>query len=369
MGLYTIPIESQMEVFARVYAQSAGITIVPGPCFSTDGQKIFMVFLPDSAPAYERFKSEMFAYHETGHCKFSSMKVIMDRFSIKDAAGRVTGIKDKFLKGLHNSIEDVWIEHAMEKQWTGMARKWTELFPKLVKDKCVKTNDPNLPPAEWMCQLLYLKGREHHLGIQFGYNVPAPVQELFDKRVAKFVPEVANCKSTQEALGIAERVAKEIKDLIDEQEKNEKEQQQKQQGGGQGSGGSGGDAGEETESDSDGSDEQPSDQGDAGDQAGSQTGSGSKDKSKKGSSDQAQGGTDEESEDDSTSGSASGGSDKADPAKPEDKNNTGTGGDGEDKLSDELKEPSQATQEADADRSHRGHRHLQAGSGQPEQVC
>ena len=61
------PIESKMEMFARVYSRDTGVKIVFGQGFSTNGKVITIVRLLDSADEWLRFEIEMGVYHETGH--------------------------------------------------------------------------------------------------------------------------------------------------------------------------------------------------------------------------------------------------------------------------------------------------------------
>lgn len=220
--MFTMPIESEMEVFARVYSKSMDVKIVPGPGFASDGRTITVVPALDQMDPWTRFKTEVIVYHETAHVKFTDFKGL-PRTSI--------------LHSLHNSIEDAWIEREMETKWKGMKRKWIEFLSKFINTPEAAVNHP-MPPIEWMGQLLYTKAREKHLGIDLGIDakVPDGIMKIWNARVAKYLPEVVKCKSTKVAVNIAKRVLAEFKDIVDPPKPKPDPKKGDQDGQGQGQG-------------------------------------------------------------------------------------------------------------------------------------
>jgi len=188
-------IESKMEGFARTYARDTGIHIKMGANFCTDGKTIYIVPVTDQHDPWIRFMTEVICYHETGHLKTGDVAAFK---SITDATKR----------HIFNVVRDVVVENVMETEYKGLKDKWVEFLTKFMK----KNNYNDQPALQAVLGMLYLKGREQLLGINLGVKLAPALQEIFDKRLAKFVDPICNHTDIKTSLSLTEEIYDAIKE-------------------------------------------------------------------------------------------------------------------------------------------------------------
>lgn len=237
-----LSIQSKMEIFARTYAKDCGVQIVVGSKFCTDGKKITIAPIPDQHDQWVRFMTEVSVYHETGHIKTGDI-VQFRKFA--DAAKR----------NIFNVVRDVAIEHSMELQYPGMKSKWIEFYQTFNR----KTINPRMKEEgsvlKKILDTLILRGREVQLGVDLGLELPVQIQELFDKRLGKFVGPVAAHSTIEDSVKLTEEIYAALKEDEDlkKQERQQRKQQQQQEPQ-QGDSEESGDSGEEGEAGADAGD-------------------------------------------------------------------------------------------------------------------
>jgi cobalamin biosynthesis protein CobT len=217
--MYTLPIESEMEVFARTYGKDTGINILLGDAFRTDGKSIWVVPASDQSDPWIRFEMEVGVYHETGHIITGDIK-------------NVQTIIDKAKAFIHNVVRDVVVEHYMETKYPGMKKKWAKFLSGHVQKH---TNDQFQTPGHIFHKiliLLYLRCRERLLGRSLGLVVPPTLQELFDKKLSGFIQPIINHSDLKRSLELTEEI---FKILNTDEFKEEKKPSEPNQGGNKGS--------------------------------------------------------------------------------------------------------------------------------------
>lgn len=219
-------IESKMETFARTYARDTGIEIKMGSQFCTNGKTIYIVPVTDQHDPWVRFMTEVVTYHETGHIKTGDVEAIKS-------------FSDGTKKYIYNVVRDVVVENVMETEYKGLKEKWAEFLVKFM-DK----NDYGKRPAlQALVGLLYIKGREKLLGVKIKAEVSPAIQELFDKRLARFVDPICDHTDVKTSLTLTEEIYDAIKeDPIPEPEPEPEQPQGNGKSDDQSSGGGNSDA-------------------------------------------------------------------------------------------------------------------------------
>jgi cobalamin biosynthesis protein CobT len=212
MNNYLIPIESKMELFARVYSKDSGVTISLGPRAETDGKNIWVPPIPDQADKFLRLTTEMFVYHETGHVKTND-------------APAFHSYTDTTKQFVFNIVRDAVIEHVMETEYPGMAGKWREFLTTYIKQTTNKEMaDPNTDVLRKLLLTLYIRCREQHLNADLGLQIPQEIQEVYDAKLAKYVPEIIKTTSVTDSQDLTERIFNDIKEDVPPEEKKPNEQ-------------------------------------------------------------------------------------------------------------------------------------------------
>jgi len=207
--MYTIPIESKMEVFARTYSEDTGVNVEIGPAFATDGKKIFVLPISDQADEWVRFMTEVGVYHETGHI-------------ITKDAPTFQSIKDKTKRNIFNVLRDIAIEKEMCKRYPGMNRKWVRFLSEFIKKNTnAELAHPSIMPFAKLMKILYLNGREKHLGKDLGLIVPKDLQEIFQKRLEPLMDEIVKHETITETLALTEKVYTALKEKDDKPEQSQ----------------------------------------------------------------------------------------------------------------------------------------------------
>jgi cobalamin biosynthesis protein CobT len=209
-------IESKMEVFAKTYSKDTGVEVVMGSQYCTDGRKIYVVPVSDQADPALRAKTEVIVYHETGHIKTKDVKHLP---------------KGSVQKRIYNWIRDVVVEHTMETEYPGMKVKWAEFLTTHIKESKTKPQAWAEPLYNKIMRALYLTCRGKQVGVNLETSMTPEVQELFDKKFAKFVDAICNESSVKSSLALTEEIYKSFTQEEKEQPKNG-QSQQKQKGKG-----------------------------------------------------------------------------------------------------------------------------------------
>jgi len=215
------PIESEMEMFARVYSRDTGVRIIFGQGFSTDGKIITIVRLLDHADPWVRFEIEMGVYHETGH-------VISKDFSTFNS------YKDKTKKVLFNVVRDVTIEgKIMEIRYPGMKSKWATFLSWVVDRNNQTIASRGVKPFQMLMWALYFRAREYQHGENFGPGIilPPAIEEIYDRRILPFIPETAEHEGIPASQDLVEKIYEE---LMKEPPPPPQPKQQAQSGDGEG---------------------------------------------------------------------------------------------------------------------------------------
>jgi len=198
------PIESEMEMFARVYSRDTGVKILFGKRPSTDGKNITIIKLPDSTDPWKKFMIEMFVYHETGHIITKDI----DAFRAYINNGRRTHKSTIF-----NNLRDTTIEgQTMEIKWPGMKPKWKKFLTQLVDEKNVAMSLGLLKPFRMLMSGIYFRGRELQHDEKFGPGLilSDPIEEIFQRRIAKFLPDIAEHNTIAESQRLTEAIYDEL---------------------------------------------------------------------------------------------------------------------------------------------------------------
>ena len=238
--MYYIPIETEMEMFARTYAKDTGVNIIFGNKVCTDGNNIYLIPISDQADPWLRFESEMHTYHETGHIK------------TKDVPPKPKKITEG---SIYNFIRDVCIEGYMETKYAGMKAKWIKFLTTYLKKHSHKEfSSPDTKPFRKLMLAFLYRCRGRQLDITFDIQMPQDMEEIYQDRLAPFEKRVAEHKTIPESL----QLTKEIMASLQMKDEDEKEQNGKDNGN----------KGDPQDGDPEDADPKPSDGNQSGNQSG-----------------------------------------------------------------------------------------------------
>ena len=207
---FLLPIESKMEIFARMYSKDTGVEIKFGSGFSTDGRFIYIVPVTDQNDPWIRFMTEVLVYHETGHIKTGDFPTFK-------------AISDPTKRFIFNVVRDVVVEKTMETKYPGMINKWIEFLTTFTQKTLNRTflTDTAL---NQILKLFYIRCREQILDTNVGLFVKPEIQELFDLRLAQFVNKGCSINTVPESLKLTEEIYNAIKEDIPEPPKQDQQQ-------------------------------------------------------------------------------------------------------------------------------------------------
>ncbi len=214
--MHRLPIETKMEIFAKVYAKNMDVNVFIGSKFCTDGNNIWIPPIRDQDDEWIRLDVEMGVYHETGHVATKDVKKMPH--------------KDKTRHSIANAVRDVCVEKYMEDKYPGIKRKFMDFLPQYAEKNTnpAMFND-SFTVFKKLMWALYYRGREVQLGIDTGLRLPDELEEIFQDRLDQFVKEVAEHNTVKESLDLTERIFEALNMDEEEQNKQKQEEQKKNQ--------------------------------------------------------------------------------------------------------------------------------------------
>ena len=201
-----LPIQSKMEIFARVYSKNMDVAIKMGPRFATNGKDIFVPPIMDQTDEWIRFETEVCVYHETGHIKTDDFPTFNE---IKNGAKR----------SIFNAVRDVCVEKTMQEEYKGLKKKWDSFLSRYVKEH---TNDslanPQISAFQKLTWIVYLRARELQNDCNYGLIVPKDIEEIYQKLLARFEKDLAFKNNTiKDSQRLTEKIFKVLKEAQQEE--------------------------------------------------------------------------------------------------------------------------------------------------------
>lgn len=199
------PLETLMEAMARIYAKNTGINIRFGKNFSTNGKDITIVRMLDDTDPWVRFKVEMFVKHEAAHIISGDYPYFFEY--LED-----NGKKKTTKSTIFNVVRDVTIEgHIVEIRWPGTIRKYKILLPRLIEED----NNPAILMGQvsffkMLMWATYFRARAYQHEADCGIILPEAVQEIYDRRILPFIPDIAAHDTIPQSQELTEAIYEEL---------------------------------------------------------------------------------------------------------------------------------------------------------------
>lgn len=212
----------------RVFGRSQEATVVfEGDQAGTDGK---VIYLPEMSNTADLTIEQMmimrgFIDHEAGHLRHSDMPLIMDKYP------RWIKNKKEGLKTLHNSIEDIWMEPLVQKDYIGSTKNIAAVASKVNEREAeaVTGYDMKVVNASTVGMGIRVAGRRKYADNEHARKM----WDLLSKEVQdwseKIVEEANKAESSSDTIRIAKAVWKKLEqdpELKSDPEEFDKEEQE-----------------------------------------------------------------------------------------------------------------------------------------------
>jgi len=200
------PIETLMEVFARIYSKNTGINIRFGSNFSTDGKDITIIRLLDDTDPAIRFEVEMGVMHEIGHIMTGDFPFFFEYLENN-------GTKKTTKSTIFNVVRDVTIEgNTMEVKYPGLKQKWKKFLTWLIEKQKPALASGNVRIFKMLMLATYFRAREYQHQDTFGEGIilPDAAEEIYQRRILPFIPDIAAHDTIPQSQELTETIFAEL---------------------------------------------------------------------------------------------------------------------------------------------------------------
>ena len=211
--------EHEMTETSSIFGRKKDIKVVfKGDGAATNGSTVYLPSLAHEKDVDTDTQMVMRGYvdHEAGHVRHSDMPLILKKYGQWEAEGK------PLLKGLHNAIEDMWLEKRVMREYVGSAKNIAATASSCNSEFAGghTSGEPALQSWGQVGPLaITWEGRRHYEGITHVDECLDMIDPELAARVKEWVSEIDGCGSTADNMALAEKVYGEIKT----KEKKEKE--------------------------------------------------------------------------------------------------------------------------------------------------
>ena len=211
--------EHEMTETSSIFGRKKDVKVVfKGDGAATNGSTVYLPSLAHEKDVDPDTQMVMRGYvdHEAGHVRHSDMPLILDKYSQWEAEGK------PLLRGLHNAIEDMWLEKRVMREYAGSAKNLAAVASSC-NSEFANAHSGGEPAVQSWGQVgplaITWEGRREYEGITHVDECLDMIDPALAARVKEWVSEIDGCASTADNMALAERVYAEIKT----KEKEEKE--------------------------------------------------------------------------------------------------------------------------------------------------
>ena len=204
--------QHEMTQTSSVFGRKSDLKVVfKGDGAATNGETVYLPAIAHDKEVDAETQMVMRGYvdHEAGHNRHSDMPLIMKTYEQWHKEGKPV------LKGLHNAIEDIWVEKRVMREYVGSEKNLSAVSSscnKMFHEQHKTSGDPMLQNWGAVGPLaITWEGRRNYEGIE-GVDecmnlIPGDLQD----RVKEWVSRIEGCKTTADCIELAEEVYGEIK--------------------------------------------------------------------------------------------------------------------------------------------------------------
>lgn len=204
--------QHEMTQTSSVFGRKSNLNVVfKGDGAATNGETVYLPAIAHDKEVDAETQMVMRGYvdHEAGHNRHSDMPLIMKTYEQWHKEGKPV------LKGVHNAIEDMWLEKRVMREYVGSEKNLSAVSSscnKAFHDQYKGSADPLLQSWGAVGPLaITWEGRRAYEGIE-GVDecmnlIPGDLQD----KVKEWVSRIEGCKTSADCIALAEDVYGEIK--------------------------------------------------------------------------------------------------------------------------------------------------------------
>ena len=203
--------EHEMTETSSIFGRKKDVKVVfKGDGAATNGSTVYLPSIAHEKDVDTDTQMVMRGYvdHEAGHVRHSDMPLIIDKYGQWEAEGK------PLLKGLHNAIEDMWLEKRVMREYAGSGKNIAATASSC-NSEFVNTAEAGKPELNnWACVgplAITWEGRREYEGITHVDECLDMIDPELAARVKGWVSEIDGCDSTADNIALAEKVYAEIK--------------------------------------------------------------------------------------------------------------------------------------------------------------
>lgn len=204
--------QHEMTQTSSVFGRKSNLNVVfKGDGAATNGETVYLPAIAHDKEVDAETQMVMRGYvdHEAGHNRHSDMPLIMKTYEQWHKEGKPV------LKGLHNAIEDIWLEKRVMREYVGSEKNLSAVSSscnKAFHDQYEGSADPLLESWGAVGPLaITWEGRRAYEGIEGVDECMSLIPGDLQDKVKEWVSRIEGCKTTADCIALAEDVYGEVK--------------------------------------------------------------------------------------------------------------------------------------------------------------
>lgn len=215
--------EHEMTQTSSVFGRKSSLNVVfKGDGAATDGDNVYLPSIAHDQEVDAETQMVMRGYvdHEAGHNRHSDMPLILKKYEQWHEENKPV------LKGLHNAIEDMWLEKRVMREYGGSEKNLSAVASKC-NNSFVEQNKDNPLTQSWAAVAplaVTWEGRRNYEGIEGVDECLDLIPDDLRKRVEEWVSRIDDCKNTADCIDLATEIyTNEIEPTMKKSPKPDKE--------------------------------------------------------------------------------------------------------------------------------------------------
>ena len=197
--------EHEMTQTSSVFGRKSSLNVVfKGDGAATDGDNVYLPSIAHDQEVDAETQMVMRGYvdHEAGHNRHSDMPLIMDTYKKWHEENKPV------LKGLHNAIEDMWLEKRVMREYGG-SEKNLSAVASTCNNSFVEQNSDNPLTQSWASVgplAVTWEGRRNYEGIEGVDECLDLIPDDLRERVEEWVSRIDDCKNSADCIDLANEI-------------------------------------------------------------------------------------------------------------------------------------------------------------------
>ena len=202
--------EHEMTETSSIFGRKKDVKVVfKGDGAATDGGTVYLPAMAHEVEVDSGTQMVMRGYvdHEAGHVRHSDMPLILRKYQEWQEQ------KKPLLKGLHNAIEDIWLERKVRGEYLGSEKNISATASSVNKEFATTVKDDDAALLDWGQVgpvAITWEGRREYEGITHVDECLSKIDPVLAERVKEWVEDIDECESTQDNIDLAQKLYDEI---------------------------------------------------------------------------------------------------------------------------------------------------------------